>query len=307
MVGDGNSWDERAPSAGSSIADSRQRLLRELSGAPDVTFIRAGGNIGDHLIQAGTRQLLAGIYYEETRVRRPREASIREPKSVWQLWAQTFRKEAKNQSHREVAIRGLEGARGHTALITGGGGWCRPFHRMWPTVLPLVERRFERVIVLPSSVDASFDKVKEVLARTKALVFARERESYRQLQELCETDIAHDCAFFFDFEPYKHNGEGLLTTYRTDAESAVGSRVPPGNNDISLTCDNLDQWLWTIAHHEAVETDRAHVMIAAAMLGKRVRYRPSNYHKVPAIAEYALEGFPVERIPEETEPASVGA
>jgi hypothetical protein len=45
------------------------------------------------------------------------------------------------------------------------------------------------------------------------------------------------------------------------------------------------------------------VMIAAAMLGKKVRYRPSSYHKVPEIAGFALEGFPVERILEENESA----
>jgi len=163
-------------------------------------------------------------------------------------------------------------------------------------VLPLLEKRFERVIVLPSSVDTSVEEVREVLGRTKALFFARERESYRQLRELCETDIAHDCAFFFDFGPYEHRGEGLLRAYRTDAESASGGLEPPGNNDISRTCDSLDQWLWTIARHEVVESDRAHVVIAAALLGKKVRYRPSNYHKVPAIVEYALEGFPVERV-----------
>jgi 3-polyprenyl-4-hydroxybenzoate decarboxylase len=32
-------------------------------------------------------------------------------------------------------------------------------------------------------------------------------------------------------------------------------------------------------------------MIAAALLGKRVEYRASSYHKVPAIAEFALRGF----------------
>jgi exopolysaccharide biosynthesis predicted pyruvyltransferase EpsI len=272
---------KRALSLRTSIAASKRKLLREISGSCDVTFITSRGNIGDHLIHAGTRQLLSGILYKETTVRK----------------------------HREAGIQGLEGIQGHTALVTGGGGWCRPFHRIWPTVLPLIERRFEKVIVLPSTVDTSFDLVREVLAQTKALVFARERESYRQLRGLCKTDIAHDCAFFFDFGPYRSRGKGLLTAYRTDAESASGGETPPGNDDISKSCESLDEWLWTIAHHEAVETDRAHVMIAAAMLGKKVRYRASNYHKVPAIAEYALRGFPVEHILEEddfTRPRHVG-
>ena len=42
-----------------------------------------------------------------------------------------------------------------------------------------------------------------------------------------------------------------------------------------------------------MRTDRAHVMIAAAMLGKPVEYAASNYHKLPAIAEWSLDAFPV--------------
>ncbi len=301
MVENRDPQDERALSARPSIPESRQRLLREVSNSPDVTFIRVPGNIGDHLIHAGTRQLLTETFYEEVGVQRLREASIR--------------------GRREASIRGLLGGgvrrffyarrlgdiRGHTALVTGGGGWCRAFHRVWPLVLPLIEERFEKVIVLPSSVDTSVDEVRKVLARTKALIFARERETYRQLRELCRTDIAHDCAFFFDFRPYRRRGKGLLTAYRTDAESASGGETPPGNNDISISCETLDEWLWTIARHEVIETDRAHVMIAAAMLGKKVRYRASNYYKLPAIAEYALEGFPIECMPERDERAGVGA
>lgn len=301
MTGSGKLREEHALS--SSIAESRQKLLREISGSPDVTFIRAGGNIGDDLIHAGTRRLLAGVFYEEIKLRKRRKEEVSGPRGVRRLLPGAFHKETKIPRHREVGIGGLGGVRGHTALVTGGGAWCRPFHGTWPVVLPLIERRFEKVIVLPSSVDTSVEDVREALARTKALVFARERESYRQLRELCRAEIAHDCAFFFDFTPYRCRGEGLLTAYRTDAESSAGGRVPPDNNDISRSCDSLDQWLWTIARHEVVETDRAHVMIAAAMLGKKVRYRPSSYHKVPEIAGFALEGFPVERILEENESA----
>jgi hypothetical protein len=36
-------------------------LLREISGSPDITFIKANGNMGDRLIHAGARRLLAGL------------------------------------------------------------------------------------------------------------------------------------------------------------------------------------------------------------------------------------------------------
>lgn len=256
------------PDALPEITESRRRILAALGDTADVTFFTSFGNIGDQLIHAGARRLLAGVSYREVRVVRT----------------------------RQDVILGLDDVGGRTALVTGGGGWCRPFHRVWPMVLPMIEERFERTIVLPSTVDASFEPVREVLANTKALVFAREHESHRQLLDLCATDHAHDTAFFCDFSPYEGlRGEGTLRAYRTDRESATGGETPPGNEDISLTCSTLDEFLWRIARHESVETDRAHVMIAAAKLGKRVTYRATNYHKLPAIAEYALGGFSVER------------
>jgi len=243
------------------VESSRRKLLNAVAGAEDLTFVRSWGNIGDHLIYAGTRQLLAEIPYTE------------------------------------ISVRDVERAQGHTALLSGGGAWCQPFHEVLPAALPLIEERFERVIVLPSSFDVSVNLVRETLASTKALVFARERVSFDQIRDLCQADIALDCAFFFDFRPYhrsRRRGSGLLRAYRSDRESQQHF-IPSDNNDISVTCESLDEWLWTIMRHETVETDRAHVMIAAALLGKCVEYQASSYHKIPAIAEFALSGFPVRR------------
>ncbi|MGH9767813.1 MAG: polysaccharide pyruvyl transferase family protein, partial [Blastocatellia bacterium] len=239
------------------IEKSKAILLDAIAGSSDITFIRIYGNIGDQLIYAGTRRLLSGLQYKE------------EP------------------------ILNLSGIGGDLALMAGGGAWCGPYHDM-PKHLPLVEKKYRRVIVLPSSFDVSAPGVREALAKTAALVFARERVSYEQIRGLCKAGLAHDCAFFFDYGPYLRAGRGWLHAYRTDSE-AVSGKIPADNNDISVTCESLDEWLWTISSHEVIKTDRAHVMIAAAMMGKQVFYRSSSYHKVPAIAEFALGTFPVSR------------
>jgi glycosyltransferase involved in cell wall biosynthesis len=239
------------------IEKSRAKLLNAIEGSSDITFIRIYGNIGDQLIYAGARRLLSGLEY------------------------------------KEISILNLENAGGELAVIAGSGCWCRPYHDM-PKHLPVIEEKFQRVIVLPSSFDVSAPGVKEALSKTKALVFARERVSYEQIRDLCKADLAHDCAFFFDYTPYMRPGRGTLHAYRTDAEALPG-KIPADNNDISVTCESLDEWLWTISRHEIVKTDRAHVMIAAAMLGKQVIYRASSYHKTLAIAEFALKHFPVTR------------
>ena len=243
-------------------ADLRQQAEKFsalLADAEDITYFRHRGNLGDELICAGARRLLSGFFY------------------------------------RELGTWDMQDARGHTALITGSGGWCIPFHHQLPQALLEIESRFERVIVLPSTFDLGEPVVREALQRTKALVFARERHSYEQIRSICNADIGHDCAFHFDFKPYRREGRGLLTVYRTDAESAQ-SPDQQSKDDISVVCFGLDHWLWTIARHEKVVTDRAHVMIAAALLGKEVAYTGTNYHKVPAIAEYSLAHLPVHRL-----------
>jgi exopolysaccharide biosynthesis predicted pyruvyltransferase EpsI len=241
-----------------AVEDSRDVLLSAIGEPEDLTFIRLYGNKGDELIYAGTRQLLARRFY------------------------------------KEVSVRDLGGVSGHTALVAGCGGWCGPYHDMVKH-LPAIETRFERVIVMPSSFDVSVPSVRSTLAKTKALVFARERKSFDDISQLCDAKIAHDCAFFFDYRPYRRHGEGCLVSYRTDEESVL-SAIPESNHDISKSCSSLDEWLWTIARHAVVKTDRAHVMIAAALLGKGVDYWTSSYHKVPSIADYALKSFPVRRI-----------
>ena len=256
-----------------TVEASRRAILDEIGDPPDLTFVRTVGNIGDELICAGTRSLLADHIYTET------------------------------------TLEGMCSAQGHTVVIGGGGAFCRPYHELMPRLLAVADLRFERVLLLPSSFDPSEDAVREALAKTTATVFAREQESYERIRSLCDARIAHDGAFFFDFAPFRRPGMGTLDAFRTDRE-AVGREdrpLPEGNDDISVTAPTLEAWLETIASHELVRTDRAHVMIAAALLGKQVEYASSSYHKVPAIAEYALGDYPVQRLSSPFGPAARAA
>src|SRR5262245_30074788 len=108
------------------IEKSRAKLLNAIVGSSDITFIRGCGNIGDWLIYAGTRRLLSGVPY------------------------------------KELSVLNLEEASGDLALISGGGAWCGPYHDM-AKHLPLVEEKFQRVIILPSSFDVSVKSVWEAL------------------------------------------------------------------------------------------------------------------------------------------------
>jgi hypothetical protein len=202
-------------------------------------------------------------------------------------------------------MRSLADATGHTALIAGGGSWCNAYQAM-PDYLPQIEKRFKRVILLPSSFDVSVDRVKAALRGTQAMIFAREQESFRQIRELCSADLAHDCAFFFDYSPYRRQGRGVLNAFRTDREG-LPLALPLDNNDLSVTCSSLDEWLWTIARCEMVQTDRAHVTIAAhCWARKSATDRRTTTKSRPSLSSL-LQGFPVEPISQaEMETARLG-
>jgi len=239
---------------------SREEILGAIGEPPDLTFVRGTGNIGDQLSWAGTRGLLS------------------------------------EHAYQEIGVDELPAANGHTVLICGVEGFCNSYHELMPHVLAVAEMRFERVILLPSSFDTSVDAVRDALEHTQAVIFARERESYGQIQSLCDAQLAHDCAFFFDYAPYMQAGSGILLALRTDHESAGERPIPPENDDISATAGTLERWLQMISSHELIRTDRAHVLIAGALLGKTVEFDSGNCFEIGAIADYALSDFPVRRL-----------
>ncbi len=230
------------------------QLLAAVGGFSDLTLVRSWGNRGDDLIYAGLRRLLRHLPYREFPLR---------------------------DNLDKITS-------GDTAIVSGGGSWCRAYHAM-PAAFTEVEKNFRRVVLFPSSFDLAEPSVASVLSKTKAVIFAREQCSYEQIRNLCDARLALDTGFFFDFDPYRSGfSHGVLNAFRRDAES-TGAPIPPENRDISLDCSTLDELLWTISRHDLIRTDRAHVIIAAVMLGKQVEFRPSNYHKVPSMVDFYFE------------------
>ena len=255
--------DNPASEAGHAahVEASRRSILAAVGAAQDVTFVGGAGNAGDQLIAAGSRTLLAGALT------------------------------------REIGLAEVPAARGELAVLCGSGAWCGPYHELMPPLLPVLERRFERVVVLPSSFDVSVPEVRRALEVSRATIFARERESFEGIRGLCDARLAHDAAFYFDFAPWRRSGRGTLDAFRTDREAAGRVPPPPGNVDVSVACATLDEWLHTLARYALIRTDRAHVLIAGALLGKTVEWAASSTRKLPAIAAFALDGrFPVVRL-----------
>lgn len=91
--------------------------------------------------------------------------------------------------------------------------------------------------------------------------------------------------------------------FREDIE-AGGQERPVGNADLSgvyaygtynrcLTSYTTSRLLRYINHFSVVRTDRLHICIAAALLGKDVEFYPNSYFKCKAVYEYSLQSrFP---------------
>lgn len=249
-----------------SVVESREALLAAVGAAPQMVLVRPFGNFGDEMIWEGTRALL------------------------------------RDRIHREISVDDLSSESGELAVIAGGGAWSRNYNEYMPETLAIAELRFERVIVFPSTFDCPVERVRTALERSRATVFARELESYAQIRDLCDARLAHDCAFFCELPDM--NGSGTLDAFREDLEQS-GSPRPAGNNDISETAGSFNDWLHEIARHETINTDRAHVMIAGARMGRRVNYSENSYFKVGALAESCLAEYDVHR--KVDDPAHPGA
>lgn len=240
--------------------------FREMLDAYDSChFLTSHGNLGDQLIFAGTRAFMDKI----------------------------------KMPYTEMPMHEATG--GKLGLISGGGAWCRTWDKVMMERLPEIEAKYDRVIVLPSSFQMTPNIDATIRASNKTTFCAREIVSYNLIRHYHQGKaLFHDMAFHYNFAPHikitgNGNGAGdrVLNAYRMDDERVLSHILPPNNCDTSRMKYSMEEWLGHLGEYDIIKTDRAHVMIAGAMLGKMVLYRPSNYHKVPAIADFSLKGLPV--------------
>jgi exopolysaccharide biosynthesis predicted pyruvyltransferase EpsI len=166
-------------------------------------------------------------------------------------------------------------------------------------------RQNREIILLPHTVHG-YDEL--LLSAKNLTIFCREKISYQNLAAIGFPSerlfLAHDMAFLLsktEFQDYLMNGKGIANCYRTDKESARTFDMPDDNLDISLSWNgelwhrpdftknvthNLASYMSTF---ETIKTDRLHVAILAAIIGKKVELYPNNYYKIKAVFEYSIK------------------
>ena len=193
---------------------------------------------------------------------------------------------------------------GKIVLIGGGGNLVEGrYHEVRELILRLGDDN--DVTLLPHTVVGNAD----ILQKTyqKLTLFCRERVSYEQcLQNGANpnaTYLTHDLTFFLDkrhLSGFQSTGSGELKILRSDGESLREGQHQDGDIDISLSwngdiwqspkfCEYVTKSLAAyIEPYEYIVTDRLHVSILAALLGKNVTLRPNAYFKNKAIYEHTL-------------------
>jgi exopolysaccharide biosynthesis predicted pyruvyltransferase EpsI len=254
------SWDcERVIRWGNAISNFIKRnsnvyLLTELP-----------GNIGDHLIWAGTVDFL------ESHQIRVKEMSIFE-------------------------LSGSEPING-CLLIPGNGALTTYFHEWLPEIIESASKRFANVIVLPSQLEPKIAKIQKILKLSNVVFFAREVKSFTRTKDVTPIGLGVDLALFSQhFDQVKlsdHDSQNKsLLCLRTDAASQiVNAGFSPNvkiNRDISVELPNLDSWIVAIREAELIVTDRLHVAVAGVMLNKKLFYIDPDDEKISSYFNFTF-------------------
>lgn len=145
-----------------------------------------------------------------------------------------------------------------------------------------------------------FKQIKQIV-----YVFCRERYSYDLLSSMnfpenVHIHLSHDTAFYLSKEDFTLQNEGgtyILVAPRRDRESAVTWKIKKTHpkkilfGDVYYATD-FGSFVNIIGNACKVYTDRLHVAILSAILGKETYLYPNSYHKNKGVYELSLHGFP---------------
>ena len=218
-------------------------------------FFVCGGNWGDALIRSGTLRYfrMTGLRFQL--LQRPEECRSDLP-----------------------------------AVLGGSGGFCR-FWSESPRIAVELASVVKHLTVLPSTYErSSVAPLVACLSSGHRLVLScREQASFRELNDSlggrCRLLLAPDLAVWNELPTTVSDGLGEETTlwaFRQDAESLGFFRYVSNNRDVSSehTADGeTHRFFQVLGDYQSLHTDRLHVALAGAMLGRRVHFYPNAYHK----------------------------
>ncbi|MEM6421931.1 MAG: polysaccharide pyruvyl transferase family protein, partial [Pseudomonadota bacterium] len=240
-------------------AELAEALRAASAGRAGILHIVNIGNWGDGLIHAGQRRFFAQFGVEV------RDLVVTRRMIPWRIWR----------------LRLAQGIRQPLYLMSGGGVLTAHY----PKRVREMEARaaiLRPLFLMPSTVAVPLG------ARwQKAELWVRDlRES---LENAPGARFCHDMALFLDPAPRRPiEDDGLL--FREDAENPYDS-VPAGNRDVAAEHSHTAQseaFFDAVGRYRRIWTNRLHVAIAGALLGRETHLFANSYFKNRAVFEASL-------------------
>jgi len=202
-------------------------------------------------------------------------------------------------------------------LIHGGGN----INDIWGSGILLLRNAIQHnpdstIIVAPQTYWFNETPFVELFhnVRQQIYLFCRGRYSYNllnsmSLPENVHINLSHDTTFYLSKEDFHARASGYdLICFRTDKESALFRKTKPNITnkkgiidlsrskkgmvigDISLL-NNFRDFINLVEGSRKVFTDRLHVAILAALLGKDTILYPNSYYKNREVYEFSLSKY----------------
>lgn len=235
--------------------------LKKIAETRTLVYIRNPGNWGDALIGAGERAFFDSFSIPIIEVQR----------------SYLFKRLAIETRVRSKKLF-------PTIIYGGNGALSGPYYHLHGRIRLLLKGTVDSVL-MPSTLptkfeDFGFPKDLRLWRRDETLSRACERESR----------FCHDMAFFLSPGQVTVSKK-IGNLFREDVEACTPGKIPVGNIDISNAGNHrssISEFFCFIGQYEEINTDRLHVAIAAALLGRKVNLFSNNYGKIKAVYEASM-------------------
>jgi exopolysaccharide biosynthesis predicted pyruvyltransferase EpsI len=196
----------------------------------------------------------------------------------------------------------------NSELFYSGGG---NLSGMYPHCRKFIKNNFRNnnIVVLPHTVRGVWKILRKFTKRVK--IICREEVSYNHVYNTIKNKnnamISDDMAFHCNIPTKYKNiiGEGHVNCFRKagECESPKNINLPNDNIDLSLTCGGGDMdshsfvneifenVMQELSKYKTISTNRLHMAIGGALLGKQVNFYSNNYYKCKAVYEYSLKKY----------------
>jgi len=237
----------------------KEEIIRKCENRP-VLLALNGGNWGDGLIRYATVDFLnrIGVRFEVMRL--------------------TEFSHVDNTENKDIDLTK------YSLVLASGGGYWRLGSKDKHLRIAALAKRVKHVIVLPCSYDM---KIPDYF--TPNISFYA-RDKFQSQDNVPQAKFCHDMAFAaHDIMAVPGVGAGLF--FRKDAEKVKGSPIFENSIDISgqgTAWMDIHGFLERISEYSTILSNRTHVCIAGALMGKNVHMFSNSYFKNEAVFKSTL-------------------